>query len=155
MFMRVAFFVVLLAAIASAQVPSATSPVACGAETTSFDLKTEKSQSDLVQPDPAFRIMALWAISSMPQSELGWTANGWVLTNTIPTSPFRSRRGSIACVSACSRLPWLGLSLWRISLLNKGRLITSALNSSQEQPRYSRRPRTWTLTGPTVIRPGT
>jgi len=43
----------LFAAFAFAQGPSAASPSACGTESISFDVKTEKSQLGPAQPDPA------------------------------------------------------------------------------------------------------
>jgi hypothetical protein len=51
--MRIAVFVMLFAAFTFAQTPSAASTPACGPESISFDVTTEKSQPVPTQPDPA------------------------------------------------------------------------------------------------------
>lgn len=51
--MRIAVFVLLFVAFASAQPPPAAPPPACGPESISFDVKTEKSQPGPAQPGPA------------------------------------------------------------------------------------------------------
>lgn len=51
--MRIAVLVMLFVAFAFAQAPSAASPAACGPESISFNVKTEKSQPVPAQPDPA------------------------------------------------------------------------------------------------------
>ena len=51
--MRIGVLVMFFAAFAFAQVPSTAYPPACGPESVSFNVKTEKSQPGPAQPDPA------------------------------------------------------------------------------------------------------
>jgi hypothetical protein len=51
--MRIPVFVILFPAFALAQAPSTALPAACGPESISFNVRTEKPQSSPAQPDPA------------------------------------------------------------------------------------------------------
>jgi len=51
--MRIIVLPILFAATAFAQAPSAGFPAACGPESRSFDVKTQKSRPDATQVDPA------------------------------------------------------------------------------------------------------